>query len=114
MAFNNLVILAGWGNLKYKKSVPLDPCAVFIFPKKVLDLFFCLWHKDKVNGRNAPGPKPAKRLVPRGFLRLGPDQRGDQDAAARIEAGRRGSSQEMDRRMAEPLRRRSALALIRF
>ncbi|HBN49323.1 MAG TPA: hypothetical protein DD982_07665 [Thalassospira sp.] len=26
-------------------------------------MFFLLWHKDKVNGRNAPGPKPAKRLV---------------------------------------------------
>ncbi|KZB69257.1 hypothetical protein AUP42_10300 [Thalassospira lucentensis] len=85
-----------------------------VFSKKVLDLFFYLWHKSKVNGRNAPGPKPAKRLAPRGFLRLGPDQRGDRDAAARIEAGRRSSPQDMDRGMAEPLRRYSALALIRF
>ena len=30
------------------------------FSKKVLDLFFCLWHKIKVNGGNAPGPKPAR------------------------------------------------------
>ncbi|KEO58787.1 hypothetical protein SMB34_12255 [Thalassospira permensis NBRC 106175] len=68
MAFNNLVILAGWGNLKYKKSVPLDLYAVFIFPKKkVLDLFFYLWHKDKVNGRNVPGPKPARPCASRVF-----------------------------------------------
>jgi len=84
------------------------------FFQKVLDLFFLLWHKRKVNGRNAPGPKPAKRLVPRGFLRLGPDQRGDQDAAARIEAGRRGNPQDAHRRMAKPLRRHSALVLTRF
>ncbi|RCK33362.1 hypothetical protein TH9_10755 [Thalassospira xiamenensis] len=82
--------------------------------EKVLDLFFCLWHKDKVNGRNAPGPKPAKPYRLCGFLRLGPDQRGDQDAAGKIEAGRGSSPQDMGRRMAKPLRRRSAPVLIRF
>jgi len=37
------------------------------FFQKVLDLFFLLWHKDKVNGRNAPGPKPARPCALRVF-----------------------------------------------
>ena len=44
-------------------------------------------------------------------MRLGPDERGDQDDAAKIEAGRRGIPQDMGRRMAEPLRRDSAQGL---
>jgi len=39
------------------------PAAYKVFSKKVLDLFFYLWHKGKVNGRKPPGPKPAKRPV---------------------------------------------------
>ncbi|OSQ32835.1 hypothetical protein TH468_04755 [Thalassospira sp. MCCC 1A03138] len=43
---------------------------------------------------------------------MGPDERGDQDAAAKIRtqtrAGQRGIPQDMGRRMAEPLRRHSA------
>ncbi|WP_404420740.1 hypothetical protein [Thalassospira australica] len=81
------------------------------FFQKVLDLFFCLWHKRKINGKNAPGPKPARPCRLCGFLRLGPDKRGDQDAAAKKQTGRRGNSQDMGWRMAEPLRGHSALGL---
>ena len=54
-------------------------------------------------------------LEPCGFLRLGLDERGDQDDAAKrrteTRAGRRGDPQDMGRRMAEPLRRDSAQGL---
>ena len=56
-------------------------------------------------------------LEPCGFLRLGLDERGDQDDAAKRRnetetgAGRRGDRQDMGRRMAEPLRRDSAQGL---
>jgi len=53
--------------------------------------------------------------VPCGFLRLGPDERGDQDAVAKIRtqtrAGRRDALQDIDRRMAEPLWRYSVKGL---
>ncbi|RCK04226.1 hypothetical protein TH5_20875 [Thalassospira xianhensis MCCC 1A02616] len=60
---------------------------LFDFFEKVLDLFFCLWHKRKINGRNAPGPKPAKPDALCGFLRLGPDQRGHQGAGTKTQTG---------------------------
>jgi hypothetical protein len=50
-------------------------------------------------------------LVPCGFLRLGLDERGDRDAGTKTQNGRRGAPQDVDWRMAEPLRRRSARGL---
>jgi len=50
-------------------------------------------------------------LVPCGFLRLGLDERGDRDAGTNTQSGRRDAPQDVDRRMAEPLRRRSARGL---
>ena len=50
-------------------------------------------------------------LVPSGFLRLGLDERGDRDAGTKTQNGRRGAPQDVDWRMAEPLRRCSARGL---
>ncbi|WP_208638538.1 hypothetical protein, partial [Thalassospira xianhensis] len=72
--------------------------------KKFLICSFIYGIREKSTGEMHPNRNP-QGLVPRGFLRLGPDQRGDQDAAAKIEAGQRGDPQDMRRRMAEPLRR---------
>jgi len=92
------------------------PAASCRFLNKVLDLFFCLWHKKKINGRNTPGPKPAKPDALCGFLRSGSDQRGHQGAGtqAGMGTGRGGDPQDTDRRMAEPLWGHNALLLIRF
>jgi len=70
--------------------------------------------REKSTGEMHPDRNP-QGLVPRGFLRLGPDQGGDRDAAAKIRtqtrAGRRGAPQDIDRRMAEPLWWHSARGL---
>ncbi|MDP2698912.1 hypothetical protein [Thalassospira sp.] len=50
------------------------------FLKKVLDLFFFLWHNRKINGTNPPGAKPARLDALRVFA-FGPEERGDDDAA---------------------------------
>ncbi|RCK04767.1 hypothetical protein TH5_17830 [Thalassospira xianhensis MCCC 1A02616] len=52
-------------------------------------------------------------LVPRGFLRFGLDERGDQDAGTKTQSGRRSDPQDIGRRMAEPLWRRSVRGLTR-
>ncbi|MDP2697068.1 hypothetical protein [Thalassospira sp.] len=60
-------------HIVFKSFLTGRQCASKVFSdflKKVLALFFSLWHNRKINGANAPGPKPA-RLVPCGFLRLG-------------------------------------------
>ena len=82
--------------------------------KKFLICSFICGIREKSTGEMHPDRNP-QGLVPRGFLRLGPDERGDQDAAAKIRtqtrAVQRGAPQDMDRRMAEPLRRYSAQGL---
>jgi len=90
------------------------PAAYKFCSKKFLICSFIYGIKEKSTGENRPDRNP-RGLEPRGFLRLGPDERGDQDAAAKIRrqtrAGQRGAPQDMGRRMAEPLRRHSAPGL---
>ncbi|MFH1806421.1 MAG: hypothetical protein ABID63_16185 [Pseudomonadota bacterium] len=81
----------------------------FRFFEKVLDLFFLLWHKRKINGANAPGPDP-QGTMPCGFLRLAPDER-DDDAAVQRQTDRK--ARLPDRRMEESLRGHSNTALTR-
>jgi hypothetical protein len=80
------------------------------FLKKFLICSFNYGIREKSTGQKHPDRNP-RGLEPRGFLRLGPDERGDQDAAAKIEAGWRGDPQDINRRMAKPLRRHSAQGL---
>ncbi|KEO59033.1 hypothetical protein [Thalassospira permensis] len=77
------------------------------FFKKFLICSFDYGIREKSTGQKRPDQNP-QGLVPCGFLRLGPDERGFQDAAAKIEAGWWGDPQGIDRRMAKPLRRHSA------
>ena len=95
------------------KKTGRNPLLISFF-RKFLICSFIYGIKEKSTGEMHPDRNP-RGLEPCGFLRLGLDERGDQDAAAKrrteTRAGRRGDRQDMGRRMAEPLRRDSAQGL---